>query len=187
MAVVPAGLDQQPAGVLVPGEGDVPAVLLVSGGVLRRGDPQPRGELARVREPGEVADLRDQPERRQRRDSTELLEDLHLGAPPLAAGDLLQASVECVELTLDPVQVGQQLLERFVRERVIQTLARDPRAVQLGPRRLSLAEDPAVAQELLEHPVTGRDPRAAHIIPAAQSRLVRETVRKHPVPCADRL
>ena len=36
MAVVPSGLDQQPAGVPVPGERDVPAVLLITGGVLRR-------------------------------------------------------------------------------------------------------------------------------------------------------
>ena len=48
VAIVPCRFDQQPAGVLVPGQGDVPAVLLISGGVLRRGDPEPRGELARV-------------------------------------------------------------------------------------------------------------------------------------------
>ena len=32
VAVVPSGLDQQPAGVPVPGERDVPAVLLITGG-----------------------------------------------------------------------------------------------------------------------------------------------------------
>ena len=151
--------------MLVPGERDVPAVLLITGGVLRRSDPQPRGELPRVREPGEVADLGDQPERGDRRDPAEPRQDLHLGAPPLAAGDLGQARVEQVELTLDPVDVDQQLLERFLRERVIELLAREPRAMQLRPRRLPLAEDPPVPQQLLQHPIPGREPDAAEIVP----------------------
>ena len=44
---MPSCLDQQSAGVLVPGEGDVTAVLLITGGVLRRDDPEPRGQLPR--------------------------------------------------------------------------------------------------------------------------------------------
>ena len=123
MAVVPGGLDQQPAGVFVPGQGDVPAVLLVAGGVLRRDDPEPCGQLPRVREPGEVADLGDQPERGDRRDPTKPRQYLHLTGPPLAAGDLSQPGVERVELTLDPVHVDQQLLQRLLRERIIEALA----------------------------------------------------------------
>src|SRR5664279_988271 len=84
VAVVPRRLDQQPPGVLVPREGDVPAVLLITGGVLRRDDPQPGRELARVREPVKVADLGDQAERGDRRDPTEARQDLHLPGPPLA-------------------------------------------------------------------------------------------------------
>ena len=146
----------------------MPAVLLIAGGVLARGDPQPGRELPRVREPGEVADLGDQPERGQRRDPTEPGQDLHLAAPALAAGDLAKPSVERVELTLDPVDVDQQLLERFPREGIVEALAREPATVQLRPRRLALPEDPAVAQQLLEHPVTRRQPRAAQIITRAQ-------------------
>ena len=44
VTVVPSGLDQQPAGVTVARQGDVPAVLLIAGEVLRRSDPEPRGE-----------------------------------------------------------------------------------------------------------------------------------------------
>lgn len=51
VAVVPRGLDQQPAGVAVPRQGDVPTMLLRAGGVLAGGDPQPRRELPRMREP----------------------------------------------------------------------------------------------------------------------------------------
>ena len=50
VAVVPGGLDQQPAGVAVAGLGDVAAVLLIAGGVLARRDPQPGRQFARVRE-----------------------------------------------------------------------------------------------------------------------------------------
>ena len=40
VAIVPGCLDQQPAGVAVAGLGDVPAVLLVSGGVLAGSVPR---------------------------------------------------------------------------------------------------------------------------------------------------
>ena len=117
-----------------------------------------------MREPGEVADLGDQPERRDGRDSAEAGQDLHLGAPPLAAGDLGQARVKRVQLPFDPGDVDQQLLKRFLGERIVKALAREPRAVQLRPRCLPLAEDPSVAQQLLQHPVAGRQPHAAQII-----------------------
>ena len=45
--VGPGGLDQQPAGVAVAGLGDVPAVLLITGGVLAWGDAQAAHQLAR--------------------------------------------------------------------------------------------------------------------------------------------
>jgi hypothetical protein len=117
-----------------------------------------------MREPGKVADLGDQSERGDRRDSAEARQDLHLPAPPLAARDLGQARVEQIELTLDTVGMDQQLLQRLLRERIIQALAREPRSVHLGPRGLPLAVDPPVPEQLLEHPVTRREPRAAEII-----------------------
>ena len=119
---MPGGLDQQPASVLVSGQGDVPAMLLITGGVLGRGDPKPGRELPRVPEPREVADLGDQPERGDRRDPSEPGQDLHLSAPPLAAGDLGQPRIEGVELTLDPVDVDQQLLKCLLSERIIEPL-----------------------------------------------------------------
>jgi hypothetical protein len=63
VTVVPGDLDQEPSGVAVAGLGDVAAI---AGGVLARGDTQPRRELPRVAEAGEVPDLGDQPERCQR-------------------------------------------------------------------------------------------------------------------------
>ena len=95
-------------------------------------------------------------------------QDLDLARPPFAAADLPQARVERGELALDPVQMDQQLLQRLLRERIIQALARQPRAMQLRPGRLALAEDPTVTQQLLEHPVASRHPRAPHIITSAQ-------------------
>jgi hypothetical protein len=140
--------------------GDVPAMLLIAGGVLARGDPRPGDKLAWMREAGKVADLGNQPQRGQHADAAEPRQDLHLARPPFAASDLLQA--------LDPVQVDQQLLPRFLHEWIVKALPGEPRAMQLRPRRLALAEDPAVAQQLLEHPITGRQPRAAQIITRTQ-------------------
>ena len=154
VAVVPACFDQQPPGVAVPGQGDVPAVLLIAGGGLAGGDPEPGRELPRMREAGEVADLGDQPERGDGRDPAEPGQDLYLARPPFAAGGLSQTRVERRELALDPVQVDQQLLQRLLCERVIQALAREPPAMELRPRGLALAEDPPATQQLLEHPVT---------------------------------
>ena len=60
--------------------------------------------------------------------------------------------------------MDQQLFERLLSERIIEALARQPRPVQFRPRRLPLAEDPSVAQQLLEHPVPRREPHATQII-----------------------
>ena len=57
VAVVPGGFDEQAAGVLVSGAGDVPAVSLVAGGVLARHQAEVGGQLARVAEAPPVADL----------------------------------------------------------------------------------------------------------------------------------
>ena len=69
VAVVPGGLDEQAAGVAVAGLGDVAAVLLIAGRILARRDPQPTGQLARMREAAKVADLCDEPQRGAGRDA----------------------------------------------------------------------------------------------------------------------
>jgi membrane protein len=73
-----------------------------------------------------------------------------------------------ITLMAAEVNVDQQLLQRLLGERIVETLARQPGAMELGPRGLALAKDPAVAHQLLEHPVTRRHPRATHVIAAAQ-------------------
>jgi hypothetical protein len=64
LAVVPDRFDEQPAGVVIAGFGDVTAVALVAAGVFAGNDPQPRAQLAWVTGAREVANLGDQPERR---------------------------------------------------------------------------------------------------------------------------
>ena len=50
----------------------------------------------------------------------------------------------------------------------VETLAREPGAVQLPPRGLASRKIRPLAQQLLEHPITGRHPRAAQIITRPQ-------------------
>ena len=45
VSVGPGRFDQEPAGVVVAGSGDVSAVALLAGGVLAGNDPEPRGQL----------------------------------------------------------------------------------------------------------------------------------------------
>ena len=116
----------------------------------------------------EVADLGDQPERGERADPAEAGEGRDLAGPPLAGSDLPELGVERVELAFDAIEVDEQLLERTLSQRVIQALTREPRAMQLRPRRLAAAEDSAVAQQRLEHTVARRGPRAADVVAAAQ-------------------
>jgi hypothetical protein len=111
----------------------MPAMLLIAGGGLRRGDPEPGRQLARMRDPCEVADLGDQPERGQRADATEPRQNLHLARPPLAGGDLGEAGIKRRQLPFDPVEVDQQLLERLLSERIIEALPCEPGTVQLRP------------------------------------------------------
>jgi hypothetical protein len=126
VAVVPGGFGLQPAGVAVAGLGDVPSVLLLAGGVLGGGDPEPRREFARVSEAVEVADLCDQPQGGEGRGSAESHERLDLGGPPFADRDLLELGIERSELPLDAVEVDQHLLKRHLGEWTVESLPRDP-------------------------------------------------------------
>ena len=93
----------------------------------------------------EVADLGDQPERGQRRDPAKRPQPVDLPRPPVLARDVLEMGVNSGELAVEAVEVGQHLRQRFVRERIIELLAADPRAVLQRPRLLAVAVDPAVA------------------------------------------
>src|SRR5436305_1220137 len=168
VAVVPRGLDEEPAGVVVSGAGDVAAVLLIARGVLAGGDAQPRRELARAGEAREVADLGDQSERRQRRDPSEPCQGLDLPGPALTGRELLELRVERSDLTLDAVEVDEHLLQRDVRKRVVEALRVDPAAMRQRPRGLAVAKHAAVPEQLLEHAVTCRGPRAAQIVAASE-------------------
>src|SRR3954466_12187738 len=64
--------------------------------------------------------------------------------------------------------MDEHLFQRELRERIVEALRVDPPAVPLRPARLSVAIDPAMAQQLLEHPVTGGRARAADVVAAAQ-------------------
>jgi hypothetical protein len=64
--------------------------------------------------------------------------------------------------------VDQQLLERELRERVIQALGVDPAAMLEREGGLAVTEDPPVPEQLLEHPVASRGPRAAQIVAAPE-------------------
>src|SRR5437868_15480038 len=59
VAVVPGGFDEEAAGVPVAALGDVPTMLLLAGGVLAGGDPEPGSQLSGMGEASEVADLGD--------------------------------------------------------------------------------------------------------------------------------
>jgi hypothetical protein len=156
VAVVPGGFGQQSAGVPVAALGDVPAVLLIAGGVLAGGDPEPRRELPRVREPSEVADLSDQSERGESPDPAKAAELLDLPRPPVAVGDVLELGVQGGELSVEAVEMGQHLRQGLVRERVIELLTVDPRAMAKRPRVLAVAEDPAVTQQLFRDAMASR-------------------------------
>jgi hypothetical protein len=121
-----------------------------------------------VSEASEVADLGDQPERGQRRDPAKRPQVGDLPRLPVVARDVFEMGVKGGELTVEAVEVDEHLGQRFVRKRIVELLAADPRAVLQGPGLLAVAVDPAVAQQLLSNPVTGRGPRAADVIATAQ-------------------
>jgi hypothetical protein len=64
-AVVPGGLDQQPAGVGGASLGDRALAALVAGGLLAGNEAQEASQQPRARKRGEVADLGDQADRGQ--------------------------------------------------------------------------------------------------------------------------
>jgi len=105
VAVVPGSFGQQAAGVAVAALGDMPAMLLIAGGVLAGSDPQPGRELTRVREAREVADLGDQPQRGQRRDPAKRTQLCDLPLPTVLLGDMFKLGVESGELAVETVEV----------------------------------------------------------------------------------
>ena len=128
VAVVPGGLDQQPAGVAVAGLGDVAAVLLVAGGVLAGGDPQPAtraragGRSARSRRSRRSARARSASRCRGTRVS-----DLDLVAPSARCAAICsRRASSAASWRSMPSRWIEHLLERELRERVIQALAGDP-------------------------------------------------------------
>ena len=136
---MPGGLHQQTPGVLVAGLGDMAAVALLAGGVLRRGEPEEAHQQARVAETAEVADLAEQP-----RAVWVLTPGSNTaGRPPqpgLAAGDILEFVVEGGKLRVEAVEVGAHVLKRPVCEGVIQPLSTHPRLVGLGPTALPFSD-----------------------------------------------
>src|SRR5205085_10039559 len=81
--------------------------------------------------------------------------------------DALQVVLERIELAIQTVEVDEHLRQGGVSERVIQTLARNPRTMGLGPGLLAITIDPPVAQKLLGDAVACRGPGAAQVIAAA--------------------
>jgi hypothetical protein len=83
--VVPAGLDQQPAGVAIAALCDVAAVLLLARGIFARGEPEVADQLTRVGEAPEVADLGQQRERSRAADAAERAQPAHRALLPRPA------------------------------------------------------------------------------------------------------
>ena len=94
-ALVPGGLDQQPAGVRVAGLGDRALAAPLAARVLARGEAEERAERLGP-EPVPVAELDRQRERRQRRDAAETDEPLDDIDVRLARGELGDRLVERV-------------------------------------------------------------------------------------------
>lgn len=167
MTVVPGGFDEQPAGVLVAAFGDVPAVLLVAGGVLRRGQAEVAHQLARRGEAPDVADLGEQTERRPRRDRAKAAQPCDRVRPRVARRDLLEFVIDDGDLCVEAVEVAEHVLDGALRELVVESLSAHPRVVLSSPGFLSVSEDVAVAQQRLGDAVTRREPGAHEIVAAA--------------------
>src|SRR5690349_15292295 len=86
------------ARVRVAGLGDLPAVLLDTGGVLGLAQPEVAHQLARRGEPAKVADLGQQPERGASRDPAKRAQPADRLGPRLAAGDPLELPVDVGDL-----------------------------------------------------------------------------------------
>ena len=127
MPVVPGGFDQEAAGVAVAGLGHRAAEVSVAGGVLGDGEAEEAHQLAGGGEAAEVADLGEQRERGQRRDAAEAGEPADRVAPRMARSDLLELTVDGRDLRVERVEVAEHLLERGLRERVVERFAGAPR------------------------------------------------------------
>src|SRR5439155_25202449 len=123
---------------------------------------------ARVAEAAEVADLGEKAERGQAGDAAEAAEPGHRVTPGGTARDLLELAVECGDLRVESGQVQAHLLQRRLRVSVLEPLPRHPGSVFERPAPLPLAEDAAVTQELLGHPVAGGSAGDTEVVPAAQ-------------------
>src|SRR5437773_1533182 len=159
------------AGVARAGLGEVAAVALLAGGVLRRRQAEEAHQLARGGEAAQVAELGEQPERGDRGDAAKTAQPAHRVAPRLTRGDLVELVVERGDLRVEAVEVGEHVLQRRLGERIAEALAADPRLVGLGPALLALAEDVAVAQQLLGDAVARGAARADEVVAAAHRPL----------------
>ena len=95
------------------------------------------------------------------------LHPAHRVAPRLAGRELGELVLDGGKLGAEAVEVGEHVLQRALRVGVVQALATHPRDVPLGPGLLALAEDQAIAQQLLADAVARRGARAAQVIEAA--------------------
>jgi hypothetical protein len=163
--VVPGQLDQQPAGASVPGLGEVAAVLLETGGVLGRGQPEVAHQLARGGEPAEVANLGEQPERGAGRDPAERTQPAERLCPRVGARDPLELPVDGGDLRVEGREMAEHVLKRRLRERITETLGGDPGPVADRPA-LPAPIDVPVTQQLLGDPMLGRSPGAPQIVAA---------------------
>ena len=170
VAVVPGRLDQQPAGVAVAGQGDVAAVLLGAAGVLAGGDARARqraraDELKRAKSP--ISAISPSAVSVRSRESAQQAAPGRSTRSPAAICSRL--GVERGQLALEPVQMDQHAAQAPLRERVVKALAGQPSArCSCVQRLLPSRKIAAVAQQLLEHAVARRCPRAPQVIAAAQ-------------------
>jgi hypothetical protein len=82
---------------------------------------------------------------------------------------MLKVAIERVDLAVETVQVHEHLLERQLRQRVLEALAGNPLAIAQRPVLLAVPVDPPVTQQLLEHPLPRGCARAAQITPGSAS------------------
>ena len=96
---------------------------------------------------------------------------LHSHATGSRHGSLVAIRHELVlergQLGVERVQMGEHVLKRALRVGLVEPLAAHPGDVPLGPGPLALAEDVAVAQQLLGDAMACGSARAAQVIKAA--------------------
>src|SRR5512140_1948047 len=110
--VMPAGLDEDPPRVLRAGLRDRPVPIGPAGLLAGGHQPQPGAELHRAREPGEVADLEHDDQRRERVDPAERAEPADQ-RPELRVGrDVREPLVERVLAGTQPIARGEVVDER---------------------------------------------------------------------------